>query len=164
MSRRPLTDAELAAMSPEKRGAVMRKRKMRERKAQGEVLPRVPRVELAPVVTLRGVPVEPAPLSMLSPIPADPEAPADIDTLAAEIFEQVRAQIVAAGRWNEAAQSGLLWTYAKMSAVVRNASAAQLAEMPAAITAAQARAAAALKLIELPADKARRADRFGSWG
>lgn len=180
MTRRALTDEEIAALPREKQLAILRKRRQRSKAAAGETVARekLPvKIDTdrpaasrpAAVVSINGIPIQPADLLALPTMPrTNADIPdvagasvGEIEVMASSIYDQVRAQLVAAARWNETAMDGHLWTYAKMTALIRGTPAFALANLPAVVTAAQARAAAALKLMELPPDKVRKADRFG---
>lgn len=160
MSRKKLTDEELAAMPEHKRNATLRKRRQLERR-KAERAGTVPPKAAALRVIQGGV--VPQATNWLKDAAGgeagDDRASLGIDELTEIIYGEVRAALIAAGTWSEVGKAGICRTYAQATAVLARVT---LLNVPAHIANSQKQAAVALGLLELPADKVRaRADRFG---
>lgn len=147
MARRKLTDAELAAMPPEKRKATLAKRLQRARPPAESKS----QVRLATVSQIRH--------SQPAAVPSS-ESPHGIDkadTRALDMYEVLRSKLIDAGRWNDEGCHGMLLTYCQATVEIENFGVGGVAQ---GVIGAQFKAAAALKLTELPASKVRRPSRF----
>lgn len=125
MAKRMLTDAEIAALPPQRRRETLKKRAYRARKAAEA-----------------GKPVAITP----SPSPEQPKA----GDPAAVIYAKTKAALQDAGLWRDEAMSGLLTTYAKCTALIESAEIGMVAPS---VLMGQSRAAAALGLDRLPAER-----------
>ena len=150
MSRRKLTDAELAALPPAKRAATLAKRAQRAN--PGKTQPKEPALRLAAVTRL---------VPMGAPV-ADDVAPPGItpsDERALAMYAVLRSKLQAADRWNDEGCHGMLLTYCQATVEIENFGVGGVSNV---VVGAQFKAAAALRLTELPAEKVRAKSRHSS--
>lgn len=179
MTRRTITDEELAKMSAHRRGQIIRARRARDKKlaeqaAAQNARPEPPKqTRSASVIALRDVvvPFE----KTFSGIATHPNMPAlppggdgqpvtawELEARALIVYDSVRESLIKARIWNEVAHSGLARTYAKTTAIIECTPVELMPGLPAHIASAQRAAAASLGLTKLEADtQQRKADRFG---
>lgn len=145
MSRPKLTDAQLAVAPKEQRRETLKKRAQRDRKKAA--------VLHMPPPPLRVTPEAVPPSELVFGLELD-------DLRGRAMYLDLRRRLLAAGRWSGEATHGLLLTYVKTTREIERAPAFLIA---APIMTAQSKAAAALKLLDLPPEKARPkgSDRFG---
>lgn len=146
MARRPLTDAQIAALPPEKRAETLKKR--RQRAAQREAQAAIG----ASVTQIRPTIIDPA---AINGIPAD-------DTRAKEMYDVLRGKMQRAGVWNDEACHGPLVLYCKAVVLIERE---PIERLPASVLTSVSKLHAQLGLANLPADRTAKASKFaGGWG
>lgn len=152
MARRPLTDAQIAALPPEKRAETLKKR--RQRAAQREAQAAIGAIARPPasVTQIRPTIIDPA---AINGIPAD-------DTRAKEMYDVLRGKMQRAGAWNDEACHGPLVLYCKAVVLIERE---PIERLPASVLTSVSKLHAQLGLANLPADRTAKASKFaGGWG
>ncbi len=149
-----MTDAEIAALPPHKRQAMLAKRNQRAR-AKDPNAPKVPTSKpLAAVVT---IPQRPTPTSNPNPEPYRIEGISPDDDRALELYRGLQTRMAQNGLWGGDATHGILLSYVLATVTIeRNGPHPQM------IT-SQRQCWRDLKLAELPPEKVSKPSRFGGW-
>lgn len=152
MSRRKMTDAQLAARTPEQQKEVLKKRRQREAKDAAAA------AERRKVIDFPSGPVAPA-----APLPEAPPGIDPGDERARAMYDTLKRKMQAAGLWNDEAAHGPLMLYCKSVVAVEASS--DVRELPAAVMVQVSKLHAQLKLDSLPAERVRKESKFGgNWG
>lgn len=151
MARRPLTDAQLAALPPERRAATLKKR--RQRAAQGEAA--------KPGVVLKFAATAPTTRSAPPPPSEHVHGLAENEQRAKGMYETLRGKMQRAGTWNDEACHGPLVLYCKSVVTVEQN---DVQGIPASVLTAVSKLHAQLGLANLPADRIAKHSKFtGTW-
>lgn len=155
MARRPLTDAQIAALPPEKRAETLKKRRQREAKRQAAA------AVVKPMATVTAI--RPS-----APPATSPQHPADAphgieqnDERAMQMYQTLMLKMQRAGTWNDEACHGPLVLYCKSVVLIERE---PIDGLPASVLTQVSKLHAQLGLANLPADRVAKSSKFaGGW-